>query len=146
MAEGESEYDRGSVLEVEQVNSMEHEGRSPTDQRPTRRRIWRPVLVLLVAVAAVAIPVLARMWKAAGDRGGLQPVEPFRIAGNFYYVGANASSVFLAFLVESARGRTADACQEDLGLAKQPLKQVVPQRAAAVGNLGVRAGRSHQTP
>jgi hypothetical protein len=43
-------------------------------------------------------------------------------------------------------GRTADACQEDLGLAKQPLKQVVPQRAAAVGNLGVRAGRSHQTP
>jgi metallo-beta-lactamase class B len=91
----ESEYDRGSVLKVEQVNPMEHEGRSPSDQRTMRRRVWRPILVLLVAVAAVAIPVLARMWKAAGDRGGLEPVEPFRIAGNFYYVGANASSVFL---------------------------------------------------
>jgi hypothetical protein len=74
---------------------MEQQGRSPLDQRLRGRRIWRPILVLLVAVAAVAIPVLARMWKAAGDRGGLQPVEPFRIAGNFYYVGANASSVFL---------------------------------------------------
>jgi metallo-beta-lactamase class B len=74
---------------------MEQEGRSSSDQRVRRRRVWRPVLILLVAVAAVAIPVLARMWKAAGDRGGLEPVEPFRIAGNFYYVGANASSVFL---------------------------------------------------
>lgn len=38
---------------------------------------------------------LFRVWKANGDRGGQQPVEPFRIAGNFYYVGANDVAAFL---------------------------------------------------
>jgi len=36
-----------------------------------------------------------RAWKAAGERGGQQPAEPFRIAGNFYYVGASSSASFL---------------------------------------------------
>jgi metallo-beta-lactamase class B len=39
---------------------------------------------------------LFRAWKAAGDSGGgQQPAEPFRIAGNFYYVGANDVTSFL---------------------------------------------------
>lgn len=38
---------------------------------------------------------LGRLWKASGDRGGQQPVEPFRIAGNLHYVGANDVTSFL---------------------------------------------------
>jgi hypothetical protein len=30
-----------------------------------------------------------------GDRGGQQPAEPFRIAGNFYYIGAKDGTSFL---------------------------------------------------
>jgi len=42
-------------------------------------------------------PVLfvGAQWKAKGDRKGQEAVEPFRIAGNFYYVGTNDTSVFL---------------------------------------------------
>src|SRR5262249_37490755 len=35
------------------------------------------------------------MWKAKADLHGQQLAEPFRIAGNFYYVGANDTSAFL---------------------------------------------------
>src|SRR5689334_9466937 len=35
------------------------------------------------------------MWKAKADLHGQQPAEPFRIAGNFHYVGANDVSAFL---------------------------------------------------
>jgi len=34
-------------------------------------------------------------WKEATDHGGQQPAEPFRIAGNLYYVGANDVAAFL---------------------------------------------------
>jgi metallo-beta-lactamase class B len=34
-------------------------------------------------------------WREAGRNGGQQPAEPFRIAGNFYYVGANDVTSFL---------------------------------------------------
>ncbi len=57
----------------------------------TRRR----VSVVLLAVAMVPVVFLLRAWKAAGDRGGQQPAEPFRLAGNFYYVGANDATSFL---------------------------------------------------
>ncbi len=57
----------------------------------TRRRIR----LTLLGVAAAALVVLARRWKETSDRGGQQPVEPFRIAGNFYYVGANDVAAFL---------------------------------------------------
>lgn len=50
---------------------------------------------MLVGLAAIVIPVLGRIWKANGERGGQQPADPFRIAGNFYYVGANDISAFL---------------------------------------------------
>jgi metallo-beta-lactamase class B len=59
------------------------------------RQLTKGVLVLLLGLAAVLAPFLFRMWKASGDRGGQQPAEPFRIAGNFYYVGANDVAVFL---------------------------------------------------
>lgn len=55
----------------------------------------RGVLVVLIGLIVLVVVPLGRMWKAAGDRGGQQPVEPFRIAGNFYYVGTNDVSVFL---------------------------------------------------
>lgn len=63
----------------------------------TRRR----VLLVLLALAAVAVVLLGRQWKANSDRGGQKYAEPFRIAGNLYYVGANDVA---AFLVTGPRG------------------------------------------
>lgn len=61
----------------------------------TRRR-WLVVLLGLFAVLAV---FLFGQWlyelRPATKRGGQQPAEPFRIAGNFYYVGANDIAAFL---------------------------------------------------
>ena len=39
--------------------------------------------------------VLVGRWLNATKIGGHQPAEPFRIAGNFYYVGANDIAAFL---------------------------------------------------
>jgi metallo-beta-lactamase class B len=55
----------------------------------------RRVRVVGIGLIAVVAVILFRAWKAAGDRGGQQPVEPFRIAGNLYYVGANDATSFL---------------------------------------------------
>lgn len=60
-------------------------------RRLTTRR-WLVVLLGLVATLAV---LLGRQWKADSDRGGQKPAEPFRIAGNLYYVGANDATAFL---------------------------------------------------
>ena len=57
----------------------------------TRRRR----LLVLLALAAIPLVFLLRAWKANSDRGGQKPAEPFRIAGNFYYVGANDVTSFL---------------------------------------------------
>ena len=56
----------------------------------TRR--WLVVPLGLVVALAV---FLGRSWKASSDRGGQKPAEPFRIAGNLYYVGANDVAAFL---------------------------------------------------
>lgn len=53
------------------------------------------MLVLIVALGIAPAVFLARTWKATVDRNGPGPAEPFRIAGNFYYVGADAVSAFL---------------------------------------------------
>jgi metallo-beta-lactamase class B len=53
------------------------------------------VLVLLLGLSVAPAVFLGRLWKANADRGGQQPAEPFRIAGNFYYVGANDLAAFL---------------------------------------------------
>jgi metallo-beta-lactamase class B len=52
-------------------------------------------LILLLALSVAPALILGRIWKANADRGGQQPAEPFRIAGNFYYVGANDVTSFL---------------------------------------------------
>jgi metallo-beta-lactamase class B len=57
----------------------------------TRRRV---LVVLLGLLSALALVLLGR-WLNATKRGGQQPAEPFRIAGNFYYVGANDVAAFL---------------------------------------------------
>ena len=56
----------------------------------TRRR-----LAILLAVLSVVALVLVGRWLNATKIGGQQPAEPFRIAGNFYYVGANDVAAFL---------------------------------------------------
>jgi metallo-beta-lactamase class B len=66
-----------------------------SSERRTLRRVATGGLVLLIGLTAILGPFLFRIWKANGERGGQQPAEPFRIAGNFYYVGANDASVFL---------------------------------------------------
>jgi metallo-beta-lactamase class B len=63
----------------------------------TRRRIR----ITLFAIAVLCVAFLGRAWKAAGDHGGQKPAEPFRIAGNLYYVGANDVA---AFLITGPRG------------------------------------------
>ena len=56
----------------------------------TRRRL----AVFLPVFSVVALVLLGR-WGNATKVGGQQPAEPFRIAGNFYYVGASDVSAFL---------------------------------------------------
>ena len=55
----------------------------------------RDALVLLIALSVAPAVFVGRMWKAKGDLKGQEAVEPFRIAGNFYYVGANDVTAFL---------------------------------------------------
>jgi metallo-beta-lactamase class B len=52
-------------------------------------------LVVLLGLAGVLALVLVGRWVNATKRGGQEPAEPFRIAGNLYYVGANDVSAFL---------------------------------------------------
>src|SRR6186997_1936931 len=56
----------------------------------TRRR-----LAILLAALSVVLLVLVGRWLNANKIGGQGPAEPFRIAGNFYYVGATDVSAFL---------------------------------------------------
>lgn len=58
---------------------------------PKRRRR----LLILLAIALPVAVFLGVKWKSVADRGGQQPVEPFRIAGNLYYVGANDVTAYL---------------------------------------------------
>jgi metallo-beta-lactamase class B len=57
----------------------------------TRRRS----IVLLAGVAGVIAVVLFGKWLDATRHGGQKYAEPFRIAGNLYYVGANDVTSFL---------------------------------------------------
>jgi metallo-beta-lactamase class B len=57
---------------------------------PERRWLLAPL-----ALVAVLVVVLFGKWREAGRRGGQLPAEPFRIAGNLYYVGANDVAAFL---------------------------------------------------
>jgi len=62
------------------------------------RSAKQTVLIAVLGVAAVAVPILFTAWKSAVDTNRRQQgatAEPFRIAGNFYYVGTESLSVFL---------------------------------------------------
>jgi len=62
------------------------------------RSAKQTVLIAVLGVAAVAVPILFTAWKSAVDTNRRQQgatAEPFRIAGNFYYVGTESMSVFL---------------------------------------------------
>jgi metallo-beta-lactamase class B len=50
--------------------------------------------VLLGLASVLALVIIGRRLNAT-KRGGQEPAEPFRIAGNLYYVGANDVSAFL---------------------------------------------------
>ena len=52
------------------------------------------VLVLVGLLIALALVLVGR-WANANKIGGQQPADPFRIAGNFYYVGASDVAAFL---------------------------------------------------
>jgi metallo-beta-lactamase class B len=56
---------------------------------------WRRVLAVLVTLVVALIVFLGPKWKENSDNGGQKPAQPFRIAGNFYYVGANDVASFL---------------------------------------------------
>ncbi|WP_170934769.1 subclass B3 metallo-beta-lactamase [Hymenobacter gelipurpurascens] len=55
----------------------------------------RLFLLGLALVFAVAVLVLLPKWKQSSDNGGQLPREPFRIAGNLYYVGTRDVTSFL---------------------------------------------------
>jgi metallo-beta-lactamase class B len=55
----------------------------------------REMLAFVLVLAAILAVFLVRLWKTTVDRNGSEPAEPFRIAGNLYYVGANNVSAFL---------------------------------------------------
>ena len=52
-------------------------------------------VLTLVGLLIVLTLVLVGRWLNANKIGGQGPAEPFRIAGNFYYVGATDVSAFL---------------------------------------------------
>ena len=62
---------------------------------PRRYLTKRRALAALLALATVLAVLLVGRWRAATDHGGQRPAEPFRIAGNLYYVGANDVASFL---------------------------------------------------
>lgn len=54
---------------------------------------WR--LVVLLGAAATLVVALGGLWRSAITRNRSVPDEPFRIAGNLYYVGAAGVTSFL---------------------------------------------------
>jgi len=60
-----------------------------------RRLTRRPWVMVVLGLAAALLVFLFLKWKANSDRGGQLYAEPFRIAGDFYYVGANDVASFL---------------------------------------------------
>ncbi len=60
-----------------------------------RRFINRRWLLVGLVVAAVLFSVAITQWQAAIKRNRSKPDEPFRIAGNLYYVGHTGVAAFL---------------------------------------------------
>ncbi len=56
------------------------------------RRHW---LLLSLVIVVPIVAILFTKWREASNNGGQKPAQPFRIAGNLYYVGANDVTSFL---------------------------------------------------
>lgn len=56
---------------------------------------WRPLLILLVAIVFGITAADAHAQADATSRSWNQPVEPFRIAANVYYVGGSDTASYL---------------------------------------------------
>jgi len=52
-------------------------------------------MILIAGVVGALAVVAVVKWRDASNRGGQKVAEPFRIAGNLYYVGANDVTSFL---------------------------------------------------
>lgn len=73
---------------------MDSTSTASPDHRPSRRR-WRwQRWAIATAVVLVSLVAVGR-WLNATKIGGQQPADPFRMAGNTYFVGANDVSAFL---------------------------------------------------
>ena len=59
---------------------------------PLIKRRW---LVVLLGMATALVVVLGVLWSSAIKKNRSVPDEPFRIAGNLYYVGATGITAFL---------------------------------------------------
>lgn len=59
------------------------------------RRILRNILFAILALIAAGLVYVFPKWREGTNNGGQKAVEPFRIAGNLYYVGANDVTAFL---------------------------------------------------
>ena len=87
---------------------------------PTKRR-W---LLLPLALVAAAVVLLYPKWKENTNNGGQKYAEPFRIAGNFYYVDANDVASFLI------------ACPEGHVLIDGGYPGTAPMIVASIAKLG----------
>ncbi|RPD47126.1 subclass B3 metallo-beta-lactamase [Hymenobacter sediminis] len=63
-----------------------------TSNSKSRNRLLLAGMAVILAIGAILI---LPKWKAAIDNGGQLPREPFRIAGNLYYVGSRDVTSFL---------------------------------------------------
>ena len=61
----------------------------------TLKKIALRILLVGLAAVALAAALFFPSWKQASYNGGQQYAEPFRIAGNLYFVGANDVAAFL---------------------------------------------------
>lgn len=64
-------------------------------QASSRHFTWRRWLVFLLGLTAALVAFLYPGWKENSNNGGQKFAEPFRIAGNFHYVGANDAAAVL---------------------------------------------------
>jgi metallo-beta-lactamase class B len=55
----------------------------------------RDLLLVLLGLSAAPAVFVGMKWQEKGALKGQEAAEPFRIAGNFYYVGTNSVSSFL---------------------------------------------------
>jgi metallo-beta-lactamase class B len=67
-------------------------GRSQAAAGSARNRRWPRILI---GLGVLTFLVLFCFWRSSNEQGGQKPAEPFRIAGNLYYVGASDVTAFL---------------------------------------------------